>query len=309
MTAAAQIASVRRFNRAWTQVTALLDDSYLHSGLSLPEARLVYEVTQRSPLPIVELRRRLQLDPGYTTRLLDRLAERGLVTRTADPDDRRRQLVVVTDAGRDVAGQLASRADAQVAEVLDPLGPADRSALVTALDTVATLLGGPATDHIRIRTARTGEFGWVLTRHAQVYEEEYGWPRFEAAVAAILADILGRTDSRRNRAWVAERSGTLVGSIFCVEEAEGVEKGGTTARLRLLLVEPAARGQGLGVRLVDECIAFARAAGYTRMVLHTQDALTAARAIYAKAGFTIDHTSKEDSADPQGAAEHWSLQL
>lgn len=309
MTAAAQIASVRRFNRAWTEVIALLDDSYLHSGLSLPEARLVYELTQRSPQPILELRGRLRLDPGYTTRLLDRLAERGLVTRTADPDDRRRQLVVVTEAGRDVAGKLDSRADAQVAELLDPLGPADRGALVTALGTVAELLGGRATGDIRIRTARTGEFGWVLTRHAQVYEEEYGWPRFEAAVAVILADILGRTDSRRNRSWVAERSGTLVGSIFCVEETAGVEKGETTARLRLLFVEPAARGQRLGVRLVDECIAFARAAGYTRMVLHTQDALTAARAIYAKAGFTLDHTSKEDSADPLGMAEHWSLKL
>ncbi|MFG1926614.1 GNAT family N-acetyltransferase [Cryptosporangium sp. NPDC048952] len=295
-----QIASVRRFNRAWTEVTALLDDSYLHSGLTLPEARLVYEVTQRSPQPVVELRSRLQLDPGYTTRLLDRLAERGLLTRTVDPDDRRRQLVAVTDAGLAVASQLASRADTRVAELLDPLGPGERRALVGALDTVEGLLFGASAD-VLIRPARTGELGWVLTRHAQLYEEEYGWPGFEAAVAAIVADLLGHPDE--TRVWVAERAGRLLGSIACASDDA------STARLRLLLVEPAARGHRLGVRLVDECVAYARAEGYERVVLHTQDALTAARAIYAKAGFTLDHTSSADSLDPNGLAEHWVLEL
>ncbi|GAA0229789.1 bifunctional helix-turn-helix transcriptional regulator/GNAT family N-acetyltransferase [Cryptosporangium japonicum] len=298
---ATQIASIRRFNRSWTEVTALLDDSYLHSGLTLPEARLVYEITQRSPQPVVELRGRLQLDPGYTTRLLDRLAERGLLTRTVDPDDRRRQLVAVTDAGREVAAQLASRADSQVAELLDPLGPADRGALVTALDTVVGLLFRESEPEVTIRTARIGELGWVLTRHAEIYEAEYGWPGFEAAVAAIVADLLGR--SEQSRVWVAERAGRLVGSIAYVAEDAG------TARLRLLLVEPAARGQRLGVRLVEECVAYARAAGHARLVLHTQDALTAARAIYAKTGFTLDRTSREDSLDPNGLAEHWVLEL
>ncbi|WP_051571505.1 bifunctional helix-turn-helix transcriptional regulator/GNAT family N-acetyltransferase [Cryptosporangium arvum] len=298
---ATQIASVRRFNRAWTEVTALLDDSYLHSGLTLPEARLVYELTQRSPQPVVELRGRLQLDPGYTTRLLDRLAERGLLTRTVDPDDRRRQLVAVTDAGLAVAAQLASRADARVAELLGPLRPDDRGALVTALDTVAGLLFPEPGPDVSIRPARIGELGWVLTRHAEVYQAEYGWPGFEAAVARIVADLL--EPRARSRVWVAERAGRLLGSIACAPEDAD------TARLRLLLVEPAARGQRLGVRLVDECVAYARAEGYRRIVLHTQDALSAARAIYAKAGFTLDRTSSADSLDPNGRAEHWSLQL
>lgn len=308
-----QISSVRRFNRAWTEVTDLLDDSYLRTGLSLPEARLLYEVVQRSPQPIVELRGRLRLDAGYTTRLLDRLAERGLITREADPDDRRRQLVGATDAGREAAGRLAARADAQVAELLEPLPATDRDGLVAALDTVAAMLtartaadpaaptaAGP-TPVARIREARTGELGWVLTRHAQLYEAEYGWPGFEAAVARIVADLLGRPG--RSRTWVAERNGHPVGTVSCTEDDPG------TARLRLLLVEPAARGQRLGVHLVDECVAHARAAGYRRIVLHTQDALTAARAIYARAGFTLEHTSAEDSLDPDGLAEHWSLEL
>ncbi|SHN45412.1 bifunctional helix-turn-helix transcriptional regulator/GNAT family N-acetyltransferase [Cryptosporangium aurantiacum] len=303
MPATEQVATVRRFNRTWTEVTALLDDSYLQSGLSLPEARLVYEVTQRSPQPVVELRGRLQLDPGYTTRLLDRLAKRGLITRNADPDDRRRQLVAVTESGRYVARHLAVRSDALVAELLEPLSTADREALVAALDTIAEMFGAPPEAEVRIRPAGPGELGWVLTRHAQVYQEEYGWPGFEAAVAAIIARFLGRADQSRQRFWVAERNGRLLGSVGCEFEDD------ETARLRLLLVEPAARGHRLGVRLVDECVAFARAVGYRRMVLHTQDALTAARAIYAKAGFTLEHTSAEDSLDPAGLAEHWELQL
>ncbi|GAA3392179.1 bifunctional helix-turn-helix transcriptional regulator/GNAT family N-acetyltransferase [Cryptosporangium minutisporangium] len=303
MAIAEHVATVRHFNRAWTEVTALLDDSYLQSGLSLPEARLVYEVTRRSPQAVVELRSQLKLDPGYTTRLLDRLAKRGLVTRDADPDDRRRQLVAVTEAGRYVARHLAVRSDALVAELLEPLPPADRGALVAALDTVADVLGAPSDAPVHIRPARTGELGWVLTRHAQIYQEEYGWPGFEAAVAQILAEFLGRADQGRQQFWVAERNGRLLGCVGCAAEDE------ETARLRLLLVEPSARGHRLGVRLVDECLAFARAAGYRRIVLHTQDALTAARAIYAKAGFTVDHTSAEDSLDPNGLAEHWSLDL
>lgn len=299
----AQIATVRRFNRVWTEVTDLLDDSYLHSGLSLPEARLVYEVAQRSPQPVVELRGRLQLDPGYATRLLDRLAERGLVTRTTDRDDRRRQLVAVTDAGRTVAAELGARADAQIANLLEPL-PADaRRTLVTALDAVAGLLGASPEKSVTIRPAGTGEMGWVLVRNAQVYEEEYGWPGLEAVVARIIAEFLGRPDQSRQRAWVADRDGVLLGCILCSEDDAD------TARLRLLLVEPAARGHRLGVRLVDECVAFARAAGYHRMVLHTQDVLTPARAIYAKAGFTLDHASREDSVDPNGLGEHWTLIL
>ncbi|MFI5958384.1 GNAT family N-acetyltransferase [Cryptosporangium sp. NPDC051539] len=301
MTDSAQIATVRRFNRAWTEVTDLLDDSYLHTGFSLPEARLLYEVALRSPQPVVELRGRLQLDPGYTTRLLDRLAERGLLTRTTDPDDRRRQLVAVTDAGRGAAAELSARADARVAELLEPLPVDARRALVSALDSVAGLLG-PVGDVV-IRPARIGELGWVLTRHAQLYEQEYGWPGFEPAVAQIVAEFLGRPDQSRQRAWVAERDGALLGCVACAEDDA------RTARLRLLLVEPAARGHRLGVRLVDECVAFARAAGYERMVLHTQDALTTARAIYAKAGFVLDHTSAEDSLDPHGRAEHWHLNL
>jgi DNA-binding MarR family transcriptional regulator/N-acetylglutamate synthase-like GNAT family acetyltransferase len=294
-----QTATIRWFNRAWTEATALLDDGYLESGLSLPEARLVYELAQRSPQPIIELRGRLKLDPGYATRLLDRLAGRNLVTREADPDDRRRQLVSVTVPGREVAALLNRRADARVDELLRPLTHGDREKLVAALDTVAELIGLAPPTPVRIREARPAELGWVLGRHAEVYAEEYGWPDFDAAVTQIVANLM----ANRDRVWVAERNGRLLGTVSCAEDdAE-------TARLRLLLVEPAARGQRLGARLIDECLAFARTAGYKRIVLHTQDALVAARKLYAAAGFRLDHASVEDSLDPEGKAEHWELDL
>lgn len=299
MESAEQTATIRWFNRAWTEATALLDDGYLESGLSLPEARLVYELAQRSPQPIIELRGRLKLDPGYATRLLDRLASRNLVTRDADPDDRRRQLVSVTSPGREVAALLSRRADARVGELLDPLTQGDRETLVAALDTVAELIGLTSPAPVRIREARPAELGWVLSRHAEVYAEEYGWPNFDVVVAQIVATMM----ANRDRVWVAERNGRLLGTVSCVEDdAE-------TARLRLLLVEPAARGQRLGARLTDECLAFARAGGYKRIVLHTQDALVAARKIYAEAGFRLDPASVEDSLDPAGKGEHWELEL
>jgi DNA-binding MarR family transcriptional regulator/N-acetylglutamate synthase-like GNAT family acetyltransferase len=291
-----QVATVRRFNRAWTEVTALLDDSYLESGLTLPEARLVYEVAQASPQPVVELRTRLKLDPGYTTRLLDRLAERGLVTREVDAGDRRRQLVAITDTGRTVFGQLASRADARVEELIRPLAPDARQALVAALGAVEELMGGPE-GPVQIRPARVGELGWVLKRHAEVYEHEYGWPGFEIAVARIVVDLL----EGPGRVWVAERNGRLLGSVACAEDSPDI------ARLRLLLVEPAARGHRLGARLVDECVEYARARGYKKIVLHTQDALLDARRLYAARGFRLDHAGTEDSLDPNGKGEHWSL--
>lgn len=296
-----QTATVRRFNRVWAEATVLLDDGYLQSGLSLPEARLVYELAQRSPQPIVELRGQLRLDPGYATRLLDRLADRRLVTREADQGDRRRQLIAITDTGREVAALLASRADARVGELLSGLAADEREALVTALDTVGELMGQEQTA-VRIRVARPAELGWVLSQHIQVYAEEYGWPGFDVAVARIIADFMGRPQTRQ-RVWVAERNGRLLGSVACAEDDA------STARLRLLLVDPAARGHRLGARLVAECLAFARASGYQRMVLHTQDSLTAARELYAAAGFRLDHTSAEGSFDPAGLAECWELDL
>jgi DNA-binding MarR family transcriptional regulator/GNAT superfamily N-acetyltransferase len=300
---AEQIAAVRAFNRAWTEASALLDDDYLASGLSLPAARLIYELAQRSPQPVVDLRGRLRLDPGYTTRLLDRLADRSLITRAADPADRRRQLITLTDAGREASEQLNVRSDELVGALLDPLRTEDRVRLVAALDTIGELLGVPSAAPIRIRPIRVGEFGWILSRHAQLYQEEYGWPGFEAEVAKLIADYLANEGRPRQRFWVAERNGRLLGSVGCAQDDE------VTARLRLLLVEPAARGHRLGTRLVDECVAFARSAGYQRIVLHTQDALTAARKIYRSAGFVIERTSTDDSLDPHGTAEHWTLTL
>jgi DNA-binding MarR family transcriptional regulator/predicted GNAT family acetyltransferase len=273
------VTAVRDFNRFYTRVIGVLTDGLLHTPYSLTEARVIFELAQRDRTEVTALRRDLGLDAGYLSRMLGRFEADGLVTRDTSADDARRRVVRLTGAGRDAYADLDRRSAAEIADLLRPIPGADRDRLLAAMGTVRTVLSG-ARPEVTLREPGPGDLGWVVARHGALYAAEYGWGAgFEALVARIVADFVDHRDPARERGWIAVSGGVPVGSVFCVKSD------GTTAKLRLLLVEPSARGAGLGHRLVDECVAYARAAGYTAMTLWTNEVLTAARRIYAAAGF------------------------
>ncbi|HEY7488937.1 MAG TPA: helix-turn-helix domain-containing GNAT family N-acetyltransferase [Streptosporangiaceae bacterium] len=277
------IARVRAFNRFYTNVIGVLNEHLVRSPYSLTEARVIFELAHRPATEVTTLRRELDLDAGYLSRLLARFDADGLITRERSATDARRQIIRLTDAGRAAYAVLGERTDDQVRALLAPLTEEDRRRLVAAMDTIEGVLaeaGRP--DAYVLRPLRPGDFGWVVHRHGVLYAEEYGWDAtFEALVARIVADYIDKHDPRRENAWIAEVDGDPVGCVFCVQRDD------TTAQLRLLLVEPSARGMGIGARLVDECLAFARRAGYRSMMLWTNDVLAAARRIYQRAGFQL----------------------
>jgi DNA-binding MarR family transcriptional regulator/ribosomal protein S18 acetylase RimI-like enzyme len=298
----AQVAAVRAFTRAWTVVNDVLGDTYLGTPFTLTEARILFELAQRPATALVELRRRLRLDAGYTTRIMTGLTDAGLVRRETDPRDGRRQIIALTAAGRDAVAGLDARSAERVATLLDALPDDGRRRLTGALDTVRRVLEGvgAGAGDVLIRPAGPGDLGWVLDRHAVLYRREFGWgARFEASVAHIVAEAADRVDDPGQRGWIAENPAGRLGSVLCMRQDA------TTARLRLLLVEPAARGLRVGRRLVDTCLDFAATTGYESIMLTTQDACTAARRIYAAAGFELESTSREESYDPAGVSELW----
>ncbi len=300
-----RIASVRRFNRFYTRTIGVLGDGIQRTPYSLTEARLLWELAHADQAETVELRQRLGLDPGYVSRIFARFEADGLVRLERSTVDGRRQLVSLTDAGRRVFKTLSDNAVEDMGALLDKLGDADQRRLLAAMSTIERLWDGPpAHDEVTIREPRPGELGWVVQRHGELYADEYGWDDgFEALVARIVGEYVKARKPGRDAAWIAQVGDAPAGSIFCVEEDD------TTARLRLLLVEPWARGRGVGAKLVEVCLSFARRSGYQKMVLWTNAELAAARHLYEKAGFQlVSEEQGEDFGRPQ-VFQNWSLTL
>ena len=278
------IDAVRAFNRFYTRQIGVLREGLLQSPFSLTEARVLYEIANRPRPTATELCQELGLDPGYLSRILGKLGKRGLVSRSASPSDGRQILLALTARGRKTFATLDARQRTEIAAMLRPLPPSGQTRLVQSMHSIETLLGAraePKTPYI-LRAHQPGDMGWVVHRHGVLYAQEYGYDeQFEALVAEIAAKFIQHFDPRRERCWMAEKDGEIVGSVFLVKKSQ------TVAKLRLLLVEPSARGLGIGKRLVDECIRFARQAGYRKIVLWTQSELPAARHVYQQAGFRL----------------------
>jgi DNA-binding MarR family transcriptional regulator/GNAT superfamily N-acetyltransferase len=301
------VAAVRAFSRFYTRVVRALDEGLLDTPYSLTEAHILYELAQRDTTEVVDLRHTVGIDAGYMSRLLSRFASDGLITRERSEADGRRQVIRLTAQGRAAFDLLDRRSTEQVRQVLTRLDTAQRRRLVGALQTVQQILDDAAPpDTVVLRPAGSGDFGWVIQRNGLLYAQEYGWDEsYEALVARIVADFVEDEARARGRAaaWIAEVDGEPVGCVFCVE------KDAATAQLRLLLVNPGARGAGIGARLVDECIRFARRAGYQRLVLWTNDVLTAARRIYERAGFQLVDEEPHHSFGHDLVGQNWSLDL
>jgi DNA-binding MarR family transcriptional regulator/GNAT superfamily N-acetyltransferase len=305
--ATARIDAVRRFNRFYTRKIGVLRKGYLGSPFSLPEARVLYELYSRKDTTASEIAAALDLDQGYLSRLLQQFEKRGLVTRRASKDDARRSHLSLTARGRKTFAPLDLRSQRDAIDLLTKLPEAEQERLVSAMATIEDLSDEPSgkTKKYTLREPRNGDFGWIVARHAELYWQEYkwGWP-FEGICAQIVADFVNKFDRKKERCWIAEMDGENVGTVMLVkDEQPGV------ARLRLLLVDPKARGLKLGTRLVDECVRFARKAGYKSMTLWSHENLTAARAIYAKAGFKLTSSEKKKSFGKNVVAEYWDMRL
>lgn len=303
-----QVRALRAFNRFYTQRIGILDP-YLGSAFSLTEVRVLYELAHHAPCTASELVRRLLLDAGYLSRILRRFAAEGWLERTPAPTDARQQVLALTQEGRAVFEPLQQRSREEATGLLAALAPAQRAELMAALQRAQALLS-PETAQARsartivLRDPRPGDMGWVVQQHGEIYWREYGWnAEFEALVASIVAGMMKHHDPAWERGWIAELDGERVGSAFVVRKSK------TVAQLRLLILTPAARGLGLGGRLTDECIAFARGKGYRKIVLWTNRNLDAARAIYARRGFTLVDSEAHHSYGRDLVGEHWELAL
>jgi DNA-binding MarR family transcriptional regulator/GNAT superfamily N-acetyltransferase len=305
------VAALRAFNRFHTNVIGALHSGLVNSPFTLTEARVLYELAQAPVTEVRQLRERLDIDAGYLSRILARFATEDLISRRRAEHDGRRQLIELTPSGRRAFASLDRRADRAAADLLTPLSDDEQRTLLAATRTVTGLLGafddgaGAVPGEVRIREAsEPGDYGWIVQRHGELYAAEYGWgPDFEGLVARIVADHLAEPDRGRVRAWIAERDGRRIGCVSCARRDAG------TAQLRVLLVEPESRGQGLGARLVDECLAFARSVGYRRIALLTYDALGDARRIYQRAGFTLTEERPEHAFGHDLVAQVWSRDL
>ena len=278
-----RIAAVRRFSRFYSRRLGMLQDAFLQTEFSLAEARVLYELALRDKPIATEVADALGIDRGYLSRILRGFSERGLVRKTSSRADGRQTLLSLTARGRAAFTAINQRSQDDVGAMLGGMPAGDQERVVAAMGAIEQLIGGEPDDgkpSYVLRPPRTGDMGWVVARHAVIYGQEYGWgAKFEGLCAEIVAQMVARYDPARDRHLIADIDGEPVGSAFVVKDSDEV------ARLRLLLVEPKARGLGIGKRLVDECVAFARAAGYRRMTLWTHSVLLAAREIYSKAGF------------------------
>ncbi|MEN3305344.1 MAG: hypothetical protein V7603_1546 [Micromonosporaceae bacterium] len=295
------VATVRDFNRFYTNVIGVLRGGLLDTPYTLTEARVIFELAQRDAMEATELRRELYIDAGYLSRILSRFATDGLIGRQRSGADARRQVIRLTAAGRQAYAILDERSGTEITSMLDRLGGEQRQRLAGAMATIREVLGeAPRPRAYLIRPPRPGDLGWVIARNGATYAEEYGWDvTYEALVARIVADYAADRDPRREAAWIAELDGSPVGCVFCVRRDE------ETAQLRLLLVEPAARGLGIGGRLVDECLAFAKQAGYRRIMLWTNDVLAEAGRVYERAGFVLRDEERHHSFGHDLVGQTW----
>jgi DNA-binding MarR family transcriptional regulator/N-acetylglutamate synthase-like GNAT family acetyltransferase len=298
----AAVAAVRGFNRFYTNVIGLLRGKYLDTPYSLTEARLLFELAQRDTSEVTDLRRTVDIDPGYLSRILTRFETDGLITRQRSAADARRQVIRLTGNGRSVVTGLDGRSAGQTRDMLAGVRDDDRRRLLDAMRVITEILTeSPPPRGYLLRAPRPGDMGWVVQRNAAVYAEEFGWnTSYEALVARIVADYVDNRDPDAEAAWIAEVDGAPAGCVFCVRE------NATTARLRLLLVEPWARGLGIGSRLVEEVLRFARQAGYAQVTLWTNDVLADARRIYERADFTLDNESRHHSFGKDLTGQNWS---
>jgi DNA-binding MarR family transcriptional regulator/N-acetylglutamate synthase-like GNAT family acetyltransferase len=305
------VAAVRRFNRFYTRQIGVLRKTYLDSPYSLGEMRVLYEIAHADRPTASDVGRALDLDAGYLSRLLRNFEKRGLISRKTSANDARQSHLALTPRGRKLFAPMEERSQQQAGAMLDTLDTAQQEEIVAAMHAIETLLASPpetkpgSTARYILREPRIGDFGWIVSRHAELYAKEYGWTEpFEGLCAQIVADFVNNFDPKLERCWVAEINGANVGCVMLVKDDQpGV------ARLRLLLVDPKGRGLGLGARLVDECVSFARAAGYKKITLWTHSILTAARHVYEKAGFTLSSSEPRHSWGNDVVAEFWDLDL
>lgn len=300
-----RVPAVRRFNRFYTRVLGLLREGLLQTPFLLSEARLIFELGQRDEIELSELRDGLDLDAGYISRILGRLETQRLVERTRSDIDARRQVVRLTGDGRAAFRLLDERSSDEIRGLLSSLSEDQQRRLVRAMHEIEDVLGSSESlQAVVLHPPRSGDYGWIVERHGATYAAEFGWDQsFEALVARIVADFVDHHDPQREAAWIAELNGERVGCVFCMKKTDDV------AQLRILLVEPTARGLGVGSRLVDECVRFARRAGYRRMMLWTNDVLQDARRIYERAGFQLVDEGSHHSFGHELVGQDWELEL
>jgi DNA-binding MarR family transcriptional regulator/GNAT superfamily N-acetyltransferase len=301
-----RVAAVRRFNRFYTRQIGLLGAGYLHSPFSLTQVRVLYELAHRERPTAAELSRDLGLDAGYLSRVLHGFRRSGLIATERSKDDGRQSHLSLTEDGQAAFAPLNARSHGEIAAMLDELTAAQQDRLVHAMHTIEGLLGAPPEPKAPylLRPNQPGDMGWIVHRHGVLYAREYGWDEeFEALVANIVARFIKNFDPKRERCWIAEKDGEMVGSVFVVHRSK------TIAQLRLLLVEPTARGSGVGSRLVEECIRFARDRRYRRLMLWTNDVLVDARRIYERAGFQLVKEEAHHSFGHDLVGQTWDLNL
>ena len=301
-----RVGEVRRFNRFWTRRIGVLREGYLESPFSLTEVRVLYELAYCEEATASELGKELGLDTGYLSRILRGFEERGMISRKPSEVDGRRSLLRLTEGGRKAFAPLDARSREDIGAMLDGLSAAEQDRLVEAMRVIEGLFGARPEPKVpyMLRQHDTGDMGWVVHRHGVLYAREYGWDEsFEALVARIVADFIDDYDPAKERCWIAERDGEIVGCVFVVKESD------TVAKLRLLLVEPEARGLGLGTRLVEECVRFAGSRGYEELTLWTNSVLDAARRIYEEQGFEIVEEEEHHSFGKDLIGQNWELKL
>jgi DNA-binding MarR family transcriptional regulator/GNAT superfamily N-acetyltransferase len=301
----AAVAAVRAFNRFYTNMIGLLRGKYLGTPYSLTEARILFELAQRDACEVTDLRRTVDIDAGYLSRILGRFDSDHLITRERSAADGRRQVIRLTENGRWVVAGLDAQSATQTRDMLAAVHDDDRRRLLDAMHVITDVLSeSPQPRGYLLRAPQPGDMGWVVQRHGALYAEEFGWDeRFEALVARIVADYVDNREPGAEAAWIAEVDGTPAGCVFCVR------KNDRTAQLRMLLVEPWARGLGIGSRLVEEVLRFARRAGYSDITLWTNDVLSGARRIYQRAGFALDDEARHHNFGKDLVEQNWSRRL
>jgi DNA-binding MarR family transcriptional regulator/GNAT superfamily N-acetyltransferase len=301
-----RVEAMRRFNRFYTRQIGVLNEKLLRSPFSLAEARVIYELAHYEKTTATELSSELGLDAGYLSRILRSFKKRGLIDKQHSETDGRQSLLWLTEQGQEAFAKLNAASHNEIEAMLTDLSEEEQDRLIEAIHTIERLLGAGPEHKVPyiLRPPQPGDMGWVVHRHGVLYAQEYGWDeQFEALVASIVAEFIQRCDPKWERCWIAEKDGENVGSVFLVKKSD------TVAKLRLLLVEPKARGLGIGARLVNECVRFGRQVGYQKITLWTNNVLHAARHIYEKTGFRLVHEEPHHSFGHDLIGETWELEL